>query len=241
MSSTRRLVHHHRLKTPLQRRVLFDVFAIFVERRRADRAQFAARQLRLEQIRRIDRAFRRARADDGVQLVDEENDLALRIGHLLEERLQPVLEFAAEFRAGDHRADVHRDEPLVLQRLRHVAADDAARQTFDDRRLADARLADEHRIVLRPAREHLHHAPDFVVAPDDRIDLPAPRQLGQIAAVFFQRLIFPLGILIRHPLRAAHLLQAPASTCRASRQLPSATCAAARLRIGQREQDNARR
>ena len=43
-----RLIHHHRLKTPLQRRVLLDVFAILIERRRADRAQFAARQLRLQ-------------------------------------------------------------------------------------------------------------------------------------------------------------------------------------------------
>ena len=40
-----RLVHHHRLKTPLQRRVFLDVFAIFIERGRADRAQLAARQL----------------------------------------------------------------------------------------------------------------------------------------------------------------------------------------------------
>ena len=112
-------------------------------------------------------------------------------------------------------ADVHRDDPLFLQRFRHVAADDAARETFHDRRLADARLADQHRIVFRPAREHLHDAPDFVVAADDRIDLSAPRQLGQIAPIFLQRLIFPFRILIGHALRTAHLLQAPASACRA--------------------------
>ena len=46
----RRLIHHHRLETALQRRVLLDVFAILVQRRRADRAQLAPRQLRLEQI-----------------------------------------------------------------------------------------------------------------------------------------------------------------------------------------------
>ena len=131
----------------------------------------------------------------------------LRIGHFLQKRLEPVLEFAAEFCARDHRADVHRDEFLVLQRLRHVAADDPARETFDDRGLADAGLADQHRIVFRPARKDLHHAPDFVVAPDDRIDLALPRQLGQVAPVFFQRLIFSLGILIGHALRTAHLLE----------------------------------
>ena len=96
---------------------------------------------------------------------------------------------------------------FVLERLRHVAGNDAPRETFDDRRLADAGLADEHRIVFRPAREHLHDAADFVVAADDRIDLAAPRQLGEVASVFFQRLIFALGILIGHALRTAHLLE----------------------------------
>ena len=134
-----RLIHHHRLEAPLQRRVFLDVFAILVERRRADGAQFAARELRLEHVRRVDRAFRRARADDRVQLVDEKNDLPLRVGHFLEERFEPVLEFAAKLRAGDHRADVHRDESLVLERLRHVAGNDAAREPFDDRGFADAR------------------------------------------------------------------------------------------------------
>ena len=35
----------------------------------------------------------------------------------------------------------------------------------------------------------------------------APRQLGQVASVFFQRLIFAFGILIGHSLRTAHLLK----------------------------------
>ena len=122
-----------------ERGVFLDVFAILIQRGRADGAQLAARQLRLEHIGGIDRSFRRARADDGVQLVDEENDLALRIGHLLQERFQPVLEFAAELRARHHRADVHRDDAFVFERFRDVAADDATRQPFDDRGLADAR------------------------------------------------------------------------------------------------------
>ena len=50
-------------------------------------------------------------------------------------------------------------------------------------------------------------AADFIVASDDRIDLSATRQLGQIASIFFERLIFPFRILIRHALRSAHLLQ----------------------------------
>ena len=77
MSGDRRLADEHRREAPLERRVLLDVLAVLVERRRADAAQLAAREHRLEQVRRVDRALGRARADDRVQLVDEEDDPAL--------------------------------------------------------------------------------------------------------------------------------------------------------------------
>ena len=73
-----RLGDQHRLEAPFQRGVFLDVLAIFVERGGADGAQFAARELRLHDVRRVRRAFRRARADERVQLVNEQNDLALR-------------------------------------------------------------------------------------------------------------------------------------------------------------------
>ncbi len=62
----RRLVHLHWLEAAFERRVFLDVLAIFVQRRRAHATQFAARELRLHDVRRVRRAFRRACADDGV-------------------------------------------------------------------------------------------------------------------------------------------------------------------------------
>jgi len=56
------------------------------------------------------------------------------------------------------------------ERLRDFAIDDALRQPFDDRGLAHPRLADQHRVVLGPALQDLDDAPDFVVAPDHRIE-----------------------------------------------------------------------
>ena len=79
VSSTRRLVDQHRLEAALQRGVLLDVLAVLVERGGADAVQFAARQHRLEQVAGVHRAFGLAGADDRVQLVDEQDDLALRI------------------------------------------------------------------------------------------------------------------------------------------------------------------
>src|SRR5436305_2109677 len=82
-----------------------------------------------------------ARADDRVQLVDEEDDRALRGLDLVQDRLQTLLELAAVLRPRDERADVERPDALALQALGHVAGDDAAGEALRDRGLADAGLA----------------------------------------------------------------------------------------------------
>ena len=189
----RRLGDEHRLEAARERRVLFDVLAVFVERGRADAVQLAARQGGLEQVRRVHGAFRLARADKGVHFVDEQDHAALGRDHLVQHRLQPLLELAAIFRAGDQRAHVERQQLLVAQRLGHVAVDDAQRQALDDRGLADAGLADQHRVVLGSARQHLDGAPDLFVAADDRIELAGARGLGEVAGVFLQCVVGVLG------------------------------------------------
>ena len=86
------------------------------------------------------------------------------------------------------RAHIERDDALVLQALRHVALHDPQGEPFGDGRLADARLADQHRIVLRAARKHLDHAADFLVAADHRIELAVAGPFDQVDAVLFQGL-----------------------------------------------------
>src|SRR5207237_8147189 len=160
----------HRLEATLERRVLLDVLAVLVKGGRADRVQLATREHGLQHVRRVDRAFGRAGSDDGVELVDEENDLALALRDLLQHRLEPLLELAAILRASEERADVEREHALLLQTLGNVAAHDALSQPLDDRGLADARLADKDGIVLGAPREHLDHAGDLLVAANARIE-----------------------------------------------------------------------
>ena len=193
VSSTRRLVDEDRLEAAGEGGVLLDMLAVFVERGRADAVQLAARQRRLQQVRRVHRAVGLAGADQRVHLVDEEDDAAGGRGDLRQHGLQPLLELAAIFRAGDQRAHVERHQLLVLQRLRHVAIDDAQRQAFGDGRLADAGLADQHGIVLGAARQHLDGAADLLVAADDRIELAGAGVGGEVARVFLQRVIALLG------------------------------------------------
>ena len=201
-----RLIDQHGLEASLECRVLFDVLAIFIECRGADAVQLAARQRRLEHVAGVHRAFGAPGADHGVQLIDEQDDLAFLLGEVVEHGLEPLLEFAAELRAGDQRAHVERQDALVLQALGHFAVDDAQRQALDDGGLADAGLADQHRIVLGASLQHLDGAADLIVAADDRIELAAARARGQIDGVFFERLPLFFGCGILDLFAAAHLL-----------------------------------
>lgn len=58
----------------------------------------------------------------------------------------------------------------------------ACAEALDDRRLADAGLADEDRVVLGTAGQHLHDPLDFLLAPDDRVELGLASGLRQVAA-----------------------------------------------------------
>ena len=124
-------------------------------------------------------AFGGARADERVQLVDEE-DRVVGVAQLLDDLLEPLLELAAVLGAGDERADVERQDALVQQDVRHVAGDDPMGQALGDGGLADAGLADQGRVVLRLAPEDLDDPLDLLLATDDRIELAGACGLGQV-------------------------------------------------------------
>ncbi len=118
--------------------------------------------------------------DEGVDLVDEQDDVAAG-ADLLEDLLQALLEVTAVAGAGDERAEVERVELLVLEGLGHVPAHDVLREALDDGRLADAGLPDEDRVVLGAAGQHLHDPLDLLLAPDDRVELAVARRLREVA------------------------------------------------------------
>ena len=175
----RRLLDHDRLEAALQRGVALDVLAVLVERRRPDALQLAARQGRLEDVGGVDRALGGAGPDERVELVDEE-DRVVGAAKLLDDLLEALLELAAVLGAGHQRADVEGQDALVEQRLGHVVVDDPVGQALGDRRLADARLADEGRVVLRPPREDLDDPLDLLLAPDHGVELAGAGRLGEV-------------------------------------------------------------
>src|SRR4051794_7028639 len=90
-----RLLDQHLLETPLERRVLLDVLAVFVERGSADAMKLATGKRGLEHVAGVHRAFGLAGADQHVDLVDEDDRAAFILGELFQNGFQPFLEFAA--------------------------------------------------------------------------------------------------------------------------------------------------
>ena len=85
--------------------------------------------------------------------------------------------------------------------------DDAPGEALDDGGLADARLADEHGVVLGAAGEDLHDAADLLVAADHRVELLGAGEGGEVAAVALQDAVLLLGRLVGDPPVAAHCLE----------------------------------
>ena len=202
----RGLVDHDRLETPGKSRILLDVLAVLVERRGTDGMQLATGKGGLQDVGGIHGAAGGAGAHDGVQLIDEQDDVAASRRDLLEHGLQAVLELAAVFGACHHGAHVELDELTVTQGRRHVAGNDSLRKALDDGRLAGTGLADEHGIVLRAARKHLHRVTNLLDAADDRVELALAGQVGQVAAILLERLKLGLALGIGHARVATELL-----------------------------------
>ncbi len=193
----RRLVDIDLLEAADERAILLEILAIFLVGRRADAAQGSLGKSRLEQIRRIHRpAGGGAGADDRVNLVDEE-DRFLVVFDLLHHLFQPLFEIAAIARAGKQRAHIEGKDSRVGEHFRHFVLDDLPRQALGDRRLANARVADEQRIVLMPAAENLDRAQHFRLAADQWIDAPFLGLAIEVDAIGFERafLLFRLAVL----------------------------------------------
>ena len=200
----RRLIDQHFLEASFERGVLLDILAILVERGRADAVQLAARQGGLQHIASVHRALGLACANHGVQFIDENDDTPFVQRDFLEHGFESLLKLAAILGTGNQCRHVEAQHLLALERLGHLAIDDALRQPFDNGRLADARLADQHRIILGAPLQNLDGATDFIIPPDHRIEFALTRTLGQIDAVFFQRFALTFGLLTIDAFAAAH-------------------------------------
>ena len=135
-----RFVHHHRLESPFQCLVFLEILLVFVERGGTDGPQFATRQSRLQNVGGIHGTFATACTHQGVNLVDEENDVALGVSHFLDDAFQTFFKLALVLGSGHQCTHIQRVDLLVLQVLGHITSNDTPGQALHNSGFTCARL-----------------------------------------------------------------------------------------------------
>ena len=134
-----------------------------------------------------------------MQLVDKQDNLAfLLVRDRASTAFQALFKFTSKLGARNQREPMSSDSTrLCLQSFWNFTIDDALRQTFDNRGLADTGFTDQYRVVFGTPLQHLDRAANFLITSDDRVQLALFGTLGQVDGIFFQRqaLIFRAGIV----------------------------------------------
>ena len=169
------------LEAALEGGVLFDEAAVFVEGGGADDLDFAAGEGGLEDVGGVHGALGAAGADEGVEFVDEEDDV-LDAADFFHDGLDALFELAAVLGAGDHEGEVEGDEALAAEELGDFVFGDGLGEAFDDGGLADAGFAEQDGVVLGAAAEDAHDALDFVGAADDGVEFALAGEFGDVAS-----------------------------------------------------------
>ena len=166
-------LHPHGLEPALQRLVLLDILAVLVEGGGTDDLDLAAGEGGLQDVARIHGTLALTGGGNGVDLVNEQDDVARRLD-LAQQALDPLLELAAELGTCHKAGQVEQEDLLILQPCRHLPLGNALRNALGNGGLANARLTNEAGVVLLAAAQDLDGAVDLAVTADDIIQFAFP-------------------------------------------------------------------
>mmetsp|Transcript_16123 Transcript_16123/g.19766 ORF Transcript_16123/g.19766 Transcript_16123/m.19766 type:complete len:370 (-) Transcript_16123:344-1453(-) len=184
------LRHVHWLETAFQCLVLLDVLPVLLNGRGANDLQLATRQRRLHDVARINGTTTiscTTRTNNGVDLVNHQNDLFLRVKYFLDNVLQTFLEFTTVAGTGQQHGQIKLHNALALQKLRNITCHNLLCQTLGDGGLANARLSNEHWVVLLATCQNLDGSLQLSSTTNKRIHFSFLCSLGQVVAELFQR------------------------------------------------------
>ena len=192
------LSHIDGLEAPLKCRVLLNVRAILIKRSGANGAQLATTERRLEQLPGAWASRVGAGADDGVDLINEQNDPAVGGAHFANDCFESLFKLALKLCTGEQLSNIKSDDLDVLHLFGAIAVDNSLREPFHYCGLTNAGFANKHRVIFGAAAQHLHAAANFLIASDHRIQLAGAGALGQVDAVFLEGLHRVLSVRVVH-------------------------------------------
>ena len=178
-------LHRDRLEATLERGILLDVLAVLVKRGGTHALDLAPSHRGLEDIGRVDCTFGTTSTHEGVEFIDEQDDVA-RTANFIHHGFDAFFELTAVLRARHHHGQVKHHDAAVVQQIWHFFRDDALGQTFHDGRLAHASFPEKNGVVLGAAAEHLHQTFDLFRPANHRVQFILLGQIGEIAAKVVQ-------------------------------------------------------
>ena len=174
-----------RLETPLKCSVLLDMFTILFCRSCTNDLDFSTRQRRLQDGCGIDGALCGAGANDGVNLVNEE-DVILGFLQLSNNLLHAVLKLTAILRTSYQTCQVERPNLLTAQNVRNVAGSNELSQALNNSSLTNAGISQDKWVVLLAAGKNLHDTLNLAVTANDRVKFFICSKLSKVAAKLLQ-------------------------------------------------------
>ena len=192
-------LHHNLLEAAVQGAVLFHNLGEFVQRSGPYALEFPTGQSGLEHVGGIQAAGSAAGTHDGMELVNEQDDIGVLAG-LFDNGLEALLKISPVLGPRHHGRNVQRQDALLGQGGRYVAASYLLGNTLYNGRFTHAGLPYEHRIVLLPSAQYFYDAGNLAVPAHYRIQLALSGSAGEVVGKFFNiqflffRLFFrPLG------------------------------------------------
>mmetsp|Transcript_31138 Transcript_31138/g.89332 ORF Transcript_31138/g.89332 Transcript_31138/m.89332 type:complete len:417 (-) Transcript_31138:636-1886(-) len=152
--------------------------------RRANAAHLAARQDWLQEVGGVHGvALRAAGADEEVQLVDKEHQLARGSARLCQEGLQALLEVTTQTCARQQGSNIQGPKLAAVAELRrHLAGSNPLRHSLNQCSLAHTRRSYEAAIAFRTPREDLQHPRNLRVPSKHWVKAPSQRLRHQVHA-----------------------------------------------------------
>ena len=124
-----------------------------------------------------------------MHLIDKEDDIAIGMAHLVEDRFEALFKLAAIFCTRNQRAHIKAHQGAAFKAVGHIAIGNAQREPFGNRGLARTRLTDDRGVVFGTPCKDLDRTADFFIAPDHGVELAIARGFREVAGELLHRVI----------------------------------------------------
>ena len=188
-----RRLDHDLLEATFQGAIFFDVLTVFIQGGGTNALDLSTRECRLEHVGSVQRTACASCANDGVDFVDEQNDVR-RLFQLIHHRLHAFLKLTSVLGACHQRSDVQRDNAFVEQHTADLFLHDAEGQTFCNCTLSHAGFSHQDGVVLFAAAQDLTDTLNFLGASHNGVQTAFLRHAGEISSKIVQDRCLGFGV-----------------------------------------------